>query len=46
MTITTTEIIARLKKFIDNESKFIADIHSDSLLDRLAKLIKEIENDN
>lgn len=44
--ITTIEIIARLKTFIDKESKFIADIYSDSLLDRLAKLIKEIENDN
>lgn len=44
MMITTIEIIEKLKTFIDKESKFIADIHSDSLLDRLAKLIKEIEN--
>lgn len=39
------EIIEMIKKFIDKESKFIPDIHADMLLDRLAKLIKEIENE-
>lgn len=39
------EIIETIKKFIDKESKFLPDIHSDILLDRLAKLIKEIEKE-
>ncbi len=37
------EIIEAIRRFIDKECKFIADIHSDKLLDRLAKLLRELE---
>lgn len=35
-------IISKVLKFIDEESEFLPDIHSDALLDRLVKFIKKI----
>ena len=35
-------VIKQVLKFVDEECKFIADIHSDSLLDRLVKIIKNL----
>ena len=35
-------IVSKIKYFIEDESKFLPDIHSDKLLDRLASFIKKI----
>lgn len=36
-------ILSELRAFIDEESKFIPDITSDTLLDRLAKKLNDME---
>ena len=36
------ETIDKLIKFVDNESKFMPDIHTDKLLDRLVNFIKKL----
>lgn len=36
------DIELKIEKFIEDESKFLPDIHSDKLLDRLANFIKKI----
>lgn len=36
------EVLDAVKNFIDKESKFLPDIHSDALLDRLVDLLKKI----
>ena len=35
-------IIDKILKFVEEESRFIPDIHSDALLDRLVKFVKKI----
>ena len=35
-------VVKQIEKFIEDESKFIPDIHSDALLDRLVKFIKKL----
>ena len=35
-------VIKQVLKFVDEECRFIVDIHSDSLLDRLVKIIKKL----
>jgi hypothetical protein len=35
-------VIKQVVKFVDEECRFIADIYSDSLLDRLVKVVKKI----
>ena len=35
-------ITSKVLKFVDKESEFLPDIHSDALLDRLVKFIKKI----
>lgn len=42
---TKYEVIETIKNFIDKESEFLPDIYSDMLLDRLAKLLRELENE-
>lgn len=39
------KILKKITLFIDNESKFLPDIHSDCLLDRLSKILKEFKKD-
>jgi endonuclease III-like uncharacterized protein len=36
------ETIEKILKFVDDECEFIIDIHCDSLLDRLVKIIKKL----
>lgn len=36
------DIVKKILKFVDEESEFIPDIHSDTLLDRLVKFVKDI----
>lgn len=36
------DTIEKILKFVDEESKFLPDIHSDALLDRLVKFIKKL----
>lgn len=36
------DTINKIKKFIEQESKFMPDVHVDQLLDRLVKFIKEL----
>ena len=36
------DIVNKLLRFVDKESKFIPDIHSDKLLDRFVEFIKKI----
>lgn len=35
------DVIKQVLKFVDDESKFIPNVHSDTLLDRLVKMIKK-----
>lgn len=36
------EIVEKVLKFVEDESEFMLDVHTDSLLDRLVKFIKKI----
>lgn len=36
------DTIEKILKFVDKESEFLPDIHSDALLDRLVKFIKKL----
>lgn len=37
------QVISKILKFVDKESEFLPDIHSDALLDRLVSFIKEMK---
>ena len=38
------QALEQILKFVEEESKFIPNVHSDTLLDRLVKEVKKIED--
>lgn len=36
------ETVEKVLKFVEDESEFMLDVHTDSLLDRLVKIIKKL----